>query len=116
MSDDSSNSALKNKQFSLQFIIKFNATKMSQISTYFIFRIFWGLAIVISFIFMTYFLLMNQNQSAIVEVSERLPLHRIPFPAITICPETKAMKSIVNVTDAYHAIIYNLTENQYDDE
>ncbi|CAH1717072.1 unnamed protein product [Chironomus riparius] len=79
-------------------------------------KIFWGLAIITSLIFMVYFLFINQNQSTIVEISEKLPLFQIPFPAVTICPETKAKKSIVNVTDAYHNIIYNLTEYQYDQE
>lgn len=66
---------------------------------------------------MTYFLLTNQHrQSSIIEISDKSPLHNIPFPAVTICPETKAKKSIVNVTDAYHNLIYNLTEYQYDDE
>ena len=95
----------------------FDLLLMSQMTTYFfIFRIFWGLALVTSLIFMVYFLFINQNQSTIVEISEKLPIYQIPFPAVTICPETKAKKSIVNVTDAYHNIIYNLTEYQYDNE
>lgn len=80
-------------------------------------RIFWGLAIVVSLLFMTYFLFINQNQSEVIEISEKpVALYKIPFPAVTICPETKAKKTAVNVTDAYHNLIYNLTDYQYDDE
>jgi hypothetical protein len=96
--------------------LPFNVSNDNLFLCLFIFRIFWGLAIVTSLIFMTYFLFINQNQSTIVEISEKLPIYQIPFPAVTICPETKAKKSIVNVTDAYHNIIYNLTEYQYDHE
>jgi hypothetical protein len=45
-----------------------------------------------------------------------LPLHEIPFPAITICPETKAQKIIVNVTEAYHNIHLKNGANYGDEE
>ena len=65
---------------------------------------------------MTYCLFINHNQSIIVEISEQIPLYKIPFPAVTICHETKAKKSAVNITDAYHNIVYNLIDYLYDDE
>lgn len=44
------------------------------------------------------------------------PLHEIPFPAITICSETKSQKSIVNVTDAYRIINSKINQNIYSDD
>lgn len=44
------------------------------------------------------------------------PIWDIPFPAVTICPETKAKTSHINFTDAYHILMeangppYNLTD------
>lgn len=32
------------------------------------------------------------------------PVWEIPFPAVTICPETKAQKALFNYTDIYHRI------------
>lgn len=31
------------------------------------------------------------------------PIYAVPFPAITICPETKAHKALVNFTALYHS-------------
>jgi acid-sensing ion channel, other len=53
----------------------------------------------------------------IVSFAERsTPIWQIPFPAVTICPETKAKSSMLNITEIYHMIVegndtlYNLTE------
>jgi amiloride-sensitive sodium channel len=40
------------------------------------------------------------NTPVIVTFATReTPLHKIPFPAITICPEIKSKKWILNFTD-----------------
>jgi amiloride-sensitive sodium channel len=40
------------------------------------------------------------NTPVIVTFATReTPLHKIPFPAITICPEIKSNKRILNFTD-----------------
>lgn len=44
------------------------------------------------------------------------PIHQIPFPAITICSETKTQKAMVNVTEAYHNLHYNFDDNSYNEE
>ena len=49
-------------------------------------------------------------------VESGVPLHEIPFPAITICPETKSLKSMVNVTEAYHNIHNKAYQEIYGDE
>lgn len=49
-------------------------------------------------------------------IESGLPLHEIPFPAITICPETKSQKSMVNVTEAYHNINYKAYQEIYSDD
>lgn len=37
------------------------------------------------------------------------PVWQVPFPAVTICSETKARQSVFNFTEAYHNL-ENLTE------
>ena len=49
-------------------------------------------------------------------VENGLPIHKIPFPAITICSETKTQKAMVNVTEAYHNLHYNFDDNSYNEE
>jgi amiloride-sensitive sodium channel len=40
------------------------------------------------------------NTPVIVTFATReTPLYRIPFPAITICPEVKSVKRLLNFTD-----------------
>lgn len=55
------------------------------------------------------------DDNTVETIDAGLPLHEIPFPAVTICPETKSQKSIVNVTDVYRNI-RKINENIYDDE
>lgn len=60
------------------------------------------------------------NQSpVIVSFAERsTPVWQIPFPAVTICPETKAKTGLLNFTEIYHLIreagssYPNLTDEQ----
>lgn len=43
----------------------------------------------------------------IVSFAEKsTPVWEIPFPAVTICPETKANVSMLNFTDIYHEMMY----------
>lgn len=58
----------------------------------------------------------NDDDFSVESVETGLPLHNIPFPAITICAETKSQKSIVNVTEAYHNIHHKSNETIYSDE
>ncbi|XP_055382467.1 pickpocket protein 28-like [Condylostylus longicornis] len=52
----------------------------------------------------------------IVSFAEKsTPVWQIPFPAVTVCPETKARRSVFNFTDVYYKIAYemgNVTENE----
>lgn len=84
----------------------------------FIFRIFWSLVIISSIIAAIYFSLNidGDNAELTFESADTFPLHTIPFPAITICPETKAKRSLVNITDAYHNLNLNLSDTDYNDE
>lgn len=42
----------------------------------------------------------------IVSFAEKsTPIWEIPFPAVTICPETKAKQSVFNFTEAYHNML-----------
>lgn len=59
---------------------------------------------------MSYFILdlLRHDTNYTLETTDTgLPIHKIPFPAITICPETKAQKSMVNVTEAYRKLKVN---------
>lgn len=56
----------------------------------------------------------------IVSFAEKsTPVWEIPFPAVTICPETKANISMLNFTAVYHEMLreqkppYNLTADEY---
>lgn len=50
----------------------------------------------------------NQNPTFIWE---------IPFPAVTICPEIKTIKSIFNYTQFYHELLnmnnYDMSQDEY---
>lgn len=58
----------------------------------------------------------------IVSFAEKsTPVWEIPFPAVTICPETKTKMDFLNFTKVYHYLddtLYNKTEryNVTDDE
>lgn len=55
----------------------------------------------------------------IVSFAEKsTPVWEIPFPAVTICPETKAKVELLNFTSAYHTMNeattppYNMTDEE----
>lgn len=57
-----------------------------------------------------------ENGPIAISHSERAqPIWNIPYPAVTICPETKAKSEFINFTDIYHIMMeqkeppYNIT-------
>lgn len=56
----------------------------------------------------------------IVSFAEKsTPVWEIPFPAVTICPETKSYIDMLNFTDVFHAMLqqqkppYNFSDETY---
>ncbi|XP_063709864.1 pickpocket protein 28 [Culicoides brevitarsis] len=82
-------------------------------------RIFWIVVFFVS-IYFCGILIWNiyvkwDTSPVIVSFSEKsTPVWQIPFPAVTICPETKAKQTVFNFTDIYHRIHGN--ETLTDDE
>jgi acid-sensing ion channel, other len=78
-------------------------------------RLFWIFAFLISFISCSYVISKVydkwQTSPVIVSFAEKsTPVYDIPFPAVTICPETKAMKNIVDFTKGFLALTANKPE------
>lgn len=79
-------------------------------------RAFWIIAFGISVIGCS-FLISNiyekwQTSPVIVSFAEKsTPVWQIPFPAVTICPETKAMVKHINFTKGYNYIHRDGTDN-----
>jgi acid-sensing ion channel, other len=46
----------------------------------------------------------DQNPVIVTFADRPTPIWQIPFPAITICPEIKAQKEIVDITKVYHML------------
>src|SRR5690349_3656385 len=84
-------------------------------------RVFWVIAFVIS-LTGCLFLIMKvyekwQLSPVIVSFAEKsTPVWQIPFPAVTICPETKAMKSQIDFTKVYKLVKENQRANITSDE
>jgi acid-sensing ion channel, other len=58
-----------------------------------------------------------QLSPVIVSFAEKsTPVWQIPFPAVTICPETKVMMKYVNFTNGYNAFATNNTEGLSEEE
>lgn len=58
-----------------------------------------------------------QMSPVIVSFAEKsTPVWQIPFPAVTICPETKAMMKYVNFTKAYTQVVTNQSHELTEDE
>ncbi|XP_055840673.1 pickpocket protein 28-like [Episyrphus balteatus] len=58
----------------------------------------------------------RQNNPVIVTFNEKLtPVWDIPFPSVTICPETKSHMNIFNYTKVYHKVmaLQNITEEEF---
>lgn len=52
----------------------------------------------------------DQNPVILTFNERSTPVWQIPFPAVTICPETKSKTELFNFTEAYHALVKNETE------
>lgn len=49
----------------------------------------------------------------VVSLKEKAtPVWRIPFPAVTICPEVKINSKMLNLTQTLHTINQNIQSNQ----
>lgn len=79
-------------------------------------RIWWIIAFGLS-LFFCGFLIHNvwikwDQSPVIVSFAEKsTPVWEIPFPAVTICPETKTYMDKLNFTDAYHTLIEGMRDN-----
>lgn len=48
------------------------------------------------------------EKPVIVSLSEKAtPIWKIPFPAVTICPEAKISAKVVNITQTFHELLPN---------
>lgn len=80
---------------------------------------FWLLVLVMStFLAAFLIIILNGSQSDLLIRADlpARPIHFLPFPAITICPETKAQKDVVDFTEAYHKYQLNQSDISYTDE
>lgn len=77
-----------------------------------VFRVWWVVAFALS-VFGCGFLILNvykkwDQSPVIVSFAEKsTPVWAIPFPAVTICPETKSYMDMLNFTDVFHKIVEN---------
>ncbi|VEN46107.1 unnamed protein product [Callosobruchus maculatus] len=74
------------------------------------FRCFWAVlilvAIIICCLLISRILIRFMSTPIIVSFSTKeSPINSVPFPAVTICPVTKAQKSVFNFTKAIHDLI-----------
>lgn len=88
------------------------------------FRIWWIVIFCISFYGCSQ-LILNiytkwEESPVIVSFDEKsTPIWEIPFPAVTICPETKANASMLNFTNIYHHMMafenppYNISDDEF---
>lgn len=87
----------------------------------FVFRVFWVLSLALS-LAGCFYLIMKvytkwDNSPVIVSFAETsTPIWQVPFPAVSICPETKSRQRVFNFTDMYHRMndirnnVTNITE------
>lgn len=84
-------------------------------------RAFWVMAFIISVTGCTIMIVKIydkwQYTPVIVSFAEKsTPVWQIPFPAVTICPETKAMKKHVDMTKGYIYTRVGMRDNLTDEE
>lgn len=84
-------------------------------------RIWWVIAFGISLVlcgFLIHNVWIKWDQSpVIVSFAEKTtPVYAIPFPAITICPETKTYVRLFNFTEMYHVVNGNKPPYNASDE
>ncbi|XP_031638214.1 pickpocket protein 28-like [Contarinia nasturtii] len=84
-------------------------------------RIWWVFAFAVS-LYLCGFLIHNvwikwHESPVIVSFAEKsTPISMIPFPAVTICPETKTYMDKLNITDAFHTLLANNKDNMTEEE
>lgn len=81
------------------------------------FRIFWIIVIVLSFVVCFYFIIkiygkFEENPFIVSLDTKVSSIYSIPFPAVTICPMTKALPTKVNFTNLIHKLWDNETLNE----
>jgi amiloride-sensitive sodium channel len=54
----------------------------------------------------------NQTPVFVNVALDPAPVWKVPFPAITICPETKIKQRIYNFTDYYHKVMKHSTTDE----
>ncbi len=72
-------------------------------------RIFWSVILALAVCSCFYFIFLNYikwtENPYIIRVTEKWShINNIPFPAVTVCPESKSKRNLVNVTDGFHKI------------
>lgn len=85
-------------------------------------RFFWIIAFALSVwlcgaSIQTVWIKWQTNPVTMSLTEKEMPVSAIPFPTVTICPETKTYAKKINVTDAYHSLLEesrNLTETEYE--
>lgn len=84
-------------------------------------RIFWIVVFLLSvsgcFLMINKIYIKWKLTPVIVSLAERsTPVWEIPYPAITICPETKAKKNIIDITKAVWSLVADGGSNLTNDE
>ncbi|XP_037032181.1 pickpocket protein 28-like [Bradysia coprophila] len=86
-------------------------------------RVWWMLAIALALFYCGYsiqnvYIKWDQSPVIVSFAEKSTPIWEIPFPAVTICPETKADTSQLNFTDVFHKMKsagkppYNITDKE----
>lgn len=55
----------------------------------------------------------NTNPVIVSFAEKSTPIWQIPFPAVTICPDTKTISSVANFTDLYWKMSDKSLNNSY---
>lgn len=102
-------------------LYSFNFTIINLILFYFTLnRVVWIIAIGLSLCLcgiLIWNVLIKWNQTpVIVSFAEKsAPVWEVPFPAVTVCPETKSYANKLNFTDAYNMLIEGMKVNMSDE-
>lgn len=78
-------------------------------------KVFWVVSFVISIICCSILITRSyvdwhQNPVFVAFADKTTPVWKIPFPAVTICPETKALKEYVDISKGYHVIMSDIAQ------
>lgn len=83
-------------------------------------RLFWVVVFALSIygcgrLILNVYLKWDQSPVIVSFAEKSTPVWQIPFPAVTICPETKTKTEFMNFTEMYH-LAQNATFNYTDEE